>query len=119
MTDTRPSTDQPVAGIDDERLRRFDEAVAAMGHRPSAGDRRWAMGGLIAMATGIVIAVIAYASSTSQADQRDVISYGILASVGVAVVIAGAAVFVRASIIEFLRFWLLRVLLARDDDGER
>lgn len=118
MTDIHDRTEQQESAAADARMERFDDAVAALGHRSSAGDRRWALLGLVAMAAGIVIAVVAYISSTSQSDSRDVMSSGILASVGLAVVIAGAAVFVRSSLTEFLRFWILRVLLARDDEED-
>ncbi|MDZ7676421.1 MAG: hypothetical protein U5K30_15300 [Acidimicrobiales bacterium] len=101
----------------DTRLERFDQAVADMGHRPSAGDRRWALVGLVAMAAGIGLAIIAYATSTSMSDTRDLMSSGILASVGLCIVVAGAAVFVRASMTEFLRYWLLRVLLQQSEQA--
>lgn len=103
-------------GAADQRLERFERAVAEMGHRPSAGDRRWVLLGLAAMVAGIVLAIVAYAMSTSQADTRDVISSGILASVGLSIVVAGGAVFVRASLTQFLRYWLLRVLLQQSDE---
>ncbi len=101
----------------DHRLERFDAALDQIGHRASGNDRRWARAGLAAMAAGVVIAVAAYATSTSMSDQRDVLSSGILALVGLGVVVAGAAVFVRYSLTEFLRFWMLRLLLQQADDA--
>ena len=98
-----------------DRLQRFDDALARIGHRPSARDRQWARAGGAAMVVGVVVAVVAYVVSTSQADQRDVISSVILGLVGLAVVITGATIFLRYSLTEFLRFWMLRMLLDADD----
>ncbi len=71
------------------------------------------------MGVGIVIALVAYLVSTGQGDTRDVISSGILATVGLSVVVAGGAVFVRGSLTDFLRFWMLRLLYEqqRSDEG--
>lgn len=115
MTDTQEHT---ARSDGTSRLDRFDAAVADIGHRSSTRDRQWAMAGAALMVLGLVVAVVAYATSTSMSDQRDVGSAQILAVLGLAAVVAGAAVFVRYSVTEFLRFWLLRVLLDRDDrDG--
>ncbi len=108
MTDT-------TTGTTDERLDRFDAALDQIGHGASGNDRRWALAGLLVMALGVVVAIAAYATSTSMSDQRDVISAVILAVIGLAVVVAGAAVFVRYSLTEFLRFWMLRMLLQESE----
>jgi hypothetical protein len=109
-------TDSSTGPAGDARLERFDAALDQIGHRASANDRRWALAGLVAMAAGIVVGVVAYSTSTSMSDQRDVISAVILGVVGLAVVVAGAAVFVRYSLTEFLRFWMLRMLLEQADE---
>ena len=93
------------------RQARFSEELEAIGHRTSRGDRRLVLLSAGVMALGILLAVVAYAMSTGQSDTRDVISSGILAMVGLGLVIGGAAVFVRSSLTEFLRFWMLRLLL--------
>lgn len=98
------------------RLARFERDLEKIGHRTSRADRKWALAGAVAMAIGVVITIVAYASSTSQSDTRDVISSGILAMVGVSIVIAGGIVFVRSSLTEFLRFWMLRLLYEQQAD---
>ena len=53
-------------------------------------------------------------------DTRDVLSSAILAVVGLSLVVAGGAVFVRSSMTEFLRFWMLRMIYEQQrgpDDG--
>ncbi|HEX6569699.1 MAG TPA: hypothetical protein VF015_11050 [Acidimicrobiales bacterium] len=66
--------------------------------------------GAVAMATGVVLAFVAYQLSLGKDDQRDIQSLQILALAMLALSIAGAAVFVRYSLARFLRFWLLRQL---------
>lgn len=109
-------TDPTTASPDDGRLGRFDDALAQIGHRSSGNDRRNAAIGLVLMAVGLGLALVAYFTSTSMSDQRDVLSAGILALSGLAVVVVGGAVFVRYSLTEFLRFWMLRLLLEQADE---
>ena len=112
---------QPGAGraASDSRLERFERDLEAIGHRTSRADRRFVLAGVAAMVAGITITVVAYATSTGQSDTRDVISSVVLASVGLALVFAGGAVFVRGSITEFLRFWMLRLLYEQQRDLRR
>jgi hypothetical protein len=93
-----------------DRQGRFAAELEAVGHQTSRGDRRLVLAAAAVMAAGVVLAIAAYAMSTSQSDTRDVISSGILAMVGLSLVVAGGAVFVRSSLTEFLRFWMLRML---------
>lgn len=109
-------TDRTTSAPDDGRLGRFDDALSQIGHRPSGNDRRNAIGGLVLMAAGVVVALVAYYTSTSMSDQRDVLSAGILALLGLAIVVVGATVFVRYSLSQFLRFWMLRLLLEQADE---
>lgn len=109
-------TDQTNSTEDGARLARFDEALGQIGHRPSGNDRRSAIGGLVLMGVGVVVGIIAYSSSTSMSDQRDVLSAGILAIVGLSVVVVGATFFLRFSLSGFLRFWMLRLLLQQADE---
>lgn len=109
-------TDQTNTSADVARLARFDEALEQIGHRPSGNDRRGAIGGLVLMGVGILVGAIAYSTSTSMSDQRDVLSAGILALIGLGVVVAGATFFLRYSLTGFLRFWMLRLLLEQADE---
>lgn len=115
MTDERPALDHSSS----TRVERFERDLADIGHRTSRADRTLALAGAAVMALGVVLAVAAYAMSTGQSDTRDVISSGILATVGLSIVLAGAAVFVRGSLTEFLRFWMLRLLAEQRHDTHR
>lgn len=122
MTDTSTSASTAASPAQSapsgDRLARFESDLDTIGHRTSKGDRTWALAGAVVMVVGVAITVVAYFTSTSQSDTRDVISSGILASVGLALVVAGAAVFVRSSVTEFLRFWMLRLLSEQRPDQE-
>lgn len=116
-TSTNTGTPTPMTPPAGDRLARFERDLETIGHRTSRADRKWALAGAVGMAVGVAIAVVAYASSTSLSDTRDVISSGILAMVGVSIVIAGGAIFVRSSLTEFLRFWMLRLIYEQRSDG--
>jgi hypothetical protein len=71
--------------------------------------------GVVLMVAGIAIAFAAYRSALnvtatpgSNVDLLDSNAYGSLAAMGVAVSIVGGFVFLRYSLADFLRFWLLR-----------
>ena len=83
---------------------------------PSAGrSGLWLRTGVVLLVAGPVLAALAYLLSHDTTDplaQRDAI---VLALVGVAAAVSGAAVFLRYSLTNFLRFWLARQ--AYDLDG--
>ena len=95
-----------------DRIERFRaEAAALQVKTGGAGrDRALQIAGAVAMGAGIVVGLVAYQSSLSAADPRDVQSSQILAIAMLGLVVAGAAVFLRYSLGRFLRFWLLRQL---------
>ena len=117
-TSHAPGPDAPgrTRGMDPARQERFARELDAVGHRTSSGDRRMVLGSAALMAAGVVVALAAYLTSTGQSDSRDVMSSGILAVVGLSLVVAGGAVFVRSSMTEFLRFWMLRLLYEQQRD---
>jgi hypothetical protein len=67
--------------------------------------------GVLLMVAGIVVAVMAYQSSKGQSDARDVQSLIILGVAGLAVTVAGAALYLRCALAKFFRLWLLRQIM--------
>ncbi len=62
------------------------------------------------MVAGVALTIVAYSASHStrlDLDQRDDI---VAALIGVALTVAGAALFIRYSIAQFFRFWLARLI---------
>jgi hypothetical protein len=93
------------------RVEEFKADVAAMHLRdPSTSrDRLMVRLGVAGLVAGIAIAVAAYAMSHGTTDallQRDAL---VVAVIGLAVTVAGGALFVRGSLAGFLRFWLARL----------
>jgi hypothetical protein len=75
--------------------------------------------GLVAMAAGVVLPVVAYFMShgtTNDLAQRDAI---ILALIGVALAVTGGALFLKGALAGFLRFWLVRDLHERRAQTDR
>ncbi len=104
-----------------ERAEQFRSEIAALDIKdPSTGrDRLLARAGLFTMMAGIAATALAYALShgtTNPLEQRDAL---VLAVLGVAVVVAGAAVYVRAALAGFLRFWLVRDIHERRVQTDR
>ncbi|WP_280371253.1 hypothetical protein [Nocardia wallacei] len=87
---------------------------------PAAGrSGLWLRLGAVLMVAGPVIAVLAYFMSHGTTDplaQRDAIT---LALAGVAASVVGAALFLRYSLTNFLRFWLARQSHDLDELGNR
>ncbi|WP_067862933.1 hypothetical protein [Nocardia shimofusensis] len=76
---------------------------------PAAGrSGLWLRTGIALMIAGPVVALLAYFMSHGTTDplaQRDAI---VLALLGIALAVVGAALFLRYSLTNFLRFWLAR-----------
>jgi hypothetical protein len=110
------SASAPAATSD--RVARFRSDVAEMGLRDpkAARERLWMYVGVALMIAGVIIAIVAYVQShgataayntEGPATQRDAITIGLI---GIAVSVVGAAVFLRYSLAQFLRFWLARLI---------
>jgi len=87
---------------------------------PSAAADRTALRlGLAALIGGVVLGVVAYVMSHGTSDplaQRDAL---VLALIGVAVAVAGAALYLKGALAGFLRFWLVRDLHERRVQTDR
>jgi uncharacterized membrane protein YidH (DUF202 family) len=94
-----------------DRVEEFRAEIEAMKLRdPSAAaDRTFLRVGIAGMVGGIALGVFAYFFShgtTNALQQRDAI---VIALIGLSVAACGAALFLRASLGTFLRFWMARV----------
>ena len=105
----------------DARVEQFRADIAGMRIKdPSPSRDAWLIWvGVALMVAGIAVGVIAFSLSHSTRidyKQRDDID---LALTGVAVTMAGAAVFLRYSLAGFLRFWLARLIYEQRVQGGR
>ncbi|MCP4433988.1 MAG: hypothetical protein GY812_00620 [Actinomycetia bacterium] len=112
-----PTSDNPV------RIQQFRDDMDRMNLKGAgAGSERWMLvvGTLLAIAgvlLGILGAVNTINAGDSPTDQRAFIASGSL--LGIVLVIAGAALFVRFSLGRFLRFWLIRLVYEARSDTDR
>ncbi len=105
------------SGMATDRRQQFEADIAKIRLRTggSANEPRLVALGAALMVAGSVVALVAFLVSGSQTDTRDVLSTVILATFGLTLAVAGAAVFLRYSIGRFLRFWLLRLIYEQQD----
>jgi hypothetical protein len=104
-----------------ERIEQFRTEIAEMRIKDPAAPRDPVLARLAAvgLVVGLLLPVIAYVmahGTTNPLQQRDAI---ILAAFGVAVTVASGVVYLKASMLNFLRFWLLRDLHERRAQTDR
>jgi uncharacterized membrane protein len=108
--------------MNEDRIQTFTEEIAAMKLRGARSDReRWLLTlGVVALVAGVGLAVYGgfQASGTAvTADQIAFLATGTL--VGLVLVVAGTALFVRYSIARFMRFWLVRLVHENRTETDR
>lgn len=96
---------------DPTRVEQFTAEIADMKlpDTASSRDRTLLRVGVALMGAGVVIGIVAYVighGTTNPLQQRDAI---VIAVIGLTVAVVGAAVFLRYSMAQFLRFWLARL----------
>lgn len=108
--------------MNEDRIQTFTEEIAAMKLRGARSDReRWLLTlGVVALVAGVGLAVYGGFQASGTAVAADQIAYlatGTL--VGLVLVVAGTALFVRYSIARFMRFWLVRLVHENRTETDR
>jgi uncharacterized membrane protein YhiD involved in acid resistance len=108
--------------MNDDRINAFTEEVSQLKLRGANADRERLLFvvGCVALVGGVIVAVlggIQASGTTRAADQWAAIATGSL--VGLALVILGAALFVRYSLSRFMRFWLVRLVHEQRSETDR
>ena len=103
---------------DTERVQEFKAQIASMRiSEPAPGrERKLLVLSVVLMVGGLVIGLLGYAPWRSSVDQTDQLDAIVIAILGLGVTVVGAALFVRCSMTQFLRFWLARVLYEQQRD---
>jgi hypothetical protein len=104
-----------------ERVEQFKKDIAEMQVRdPAAGRDRLALrGGFTLMIIGIIVTIAAYLQSHNSNLPMEQTDYLIVALIGIAVTIMGAALFLRGSLAAFFRFWLARLIYEQKAQTDR
>jgi hypothetical protein len=107
--------------MNDERINEFTDEVSQLQLRAGRGDRERLLAvGTVALVAGIVLTIaggIAASGSAVPADQTAAIATG--SYIGLALLIAGAALFIRYSVGRLLRFWLVRIVHEQRTETDR
>jgi hypothetical protein len=109
--------------VNPERIEQFRSEIDQMHVKGTNGSaERWLLvTGVVLVVIGVVLAVLGAAqvvnSGDSPPDQRAAMASGCL--LGIVLVIAGAAVFLRYSMGRYLRFWLIRLVYEGHTDADR
>jgi hypothetical protein len=96
-----------------DRIDEFKQEIAEMRIRPpeDSSERMWLMAGILLPVLGLVAIFVGWWGASGSAYPAEqlpyVISGGIL---GLGLIVAGAALFVRYSMTRYMRFWLLRMV---------
>lgn len=117
-TDLSESSDRPKS---DDRIEQFTSEIADMHLSGSAGgrDRTLLRVGVAVMVVGVIVAIVAYPIShgtTNALQQRDAL---VIAVIGLTLAVVGAALFLRYSMAQFLRFWMARLSWEQSTSTDR
>src|SRR5690242_4090131 len=104
-----------------QRVEQFKQEIADMRLRdPStARDRLLLRTGIALMAIGVGFTVVGYFLSHTTKDVLQQNDAQVSAMIGIAITIVGAALFLRYSIAQFLRFWLARLTYEQNHQTDR
>lgn len=96
-----------------DRVAEFTAEIQSMKLRGSSAEsERWLLvAGIVGIVVGLGLTIIGgvqVMNNTAPADQRAYLATGTF--LGIALIIAGAALFVRYSLARYLRFWLIRMV---------
>ena len=111
MTESTDLADSPEAVETTDRVGQFRADITDMNLPGSASgrDRTLLIGGAVLMVAAVVVVIVAYVighGTTNPLQQRDAI---VIALMGLTLAVVGAALFVRYSLAQFLRFWMARL----------
>lgn len=94
------------------RLREFQEQVDEL--RLSGGranpERRAVRVGVVLFLAAVALELVAYSYSSTAEDPRDQTDMLIIAILGVVMALGAVALFIRASLTRYFRYWLVRLV---------
>lgn len=105
----------------DGRIEAFKADIADMRIKDPAVGRETLLvrAGVVLMLAGVALTIAAYSFSHSTTNALGQNDDQILAVIGLALTVLGAAVFLRYSLAGFLRFWLARLIFEQRTQTDR
>lgn len=108
--------------MNEERIKTFTNEVSELRVNGARGDRERVLlgAGVILLGAGVALAVVGglrASSANGLGNQIALLATG--SFIGFALVVAGAALFVRYSIARFLRYWLVRLVHEHRTETDR
>ena len=105
-----------------DRVAEFTAEIESLKLKASSatGEKRLLVLGIVALVVGLVLTILGginVTNNTGPADQRAYMATGTF--LGIALIIAGAAFFIRYSLARYLRFWLLRLVWESRANADR
>ena len=107
--------------MSDGRLEQFRADIAEMRIKDPAVGREAVLlrAGAVLMVAGVAITVVSYFLSHSTFSVADHADDTVIALAGVAITVAGSALFLRYSLAAFLRLWLARLIYEQRTQTDR
>jgi cytochrome c biogenesis protein CcdA len=108
--------------MNDERIAQFNDEAAQLSLRGGRGDteRLLLMLAVLGLVLGVVLVVVGgvvVSGAATTVDQNAALATSTF--IGLALVLAGGALFVRYSLARFLRFWLVRLVHEQRTETDR
>lgn len=109
-------------GMSSDRVDQFKQEIGDLRLKGSsaADENRLARLGTLALAAGVVLAVVGAVmvySTSDAADQRAFLAQTTF--LGLALLIVGSAIFIRYSLSRYLRFWMIRLIHEQRSQTDR
>lgn len=108
--------------MNEDRIAQFEEEISGLRVRGSSADtERWLrIGAVVGLVGGVLLVVaggILVSGTTDDADQRALAATSTM--IGIALTIAGTALYVRVSFARMLRYWLVRLVHEHRTETDR
>ncbi|MCU1461924.1 MAG: hypothetical protein JWO37_1999 [Acidimicrobiales bacterium] len=103
------------------RLQQFQaevEQLKVTGGRANP-ERMWAIVGVLAMAAGVVLSLVAWILTQGTTSTLDFASYNAMGTFAMALTIGGTGLFVVMSLRRYFRYWLVRFIYEMRDQADR
>ena len=121
---TAPAGAQPTAGgggLSDARRQEFESEVAGLKVRTSVNqtDARNAKAGIALAIVGVILCVVAFIGSRGSTNGLAQNDFIILSVGGLALTVLGSIIWLRFSLGQLLRLWLVRLVYEQRDSTDR